>query len=596
MFPHRTMEASASSGATNSAALPQSIVIEAAVAAVAAAASAEATTALPAVEAAVGNAANRKRKRAEPVMVAPRRGRPSVSKEAVQVELAELKEGMAQLTAARPRYLSADLQRLIVHVHMHELQERAQGRQKHNKRARGASTGGSKVSALDATAVRCGVGRATVARVWREYVAGKLLQGYSGGGGPGGTVSKLLNSRIRDSQEVVSKVRAYILSRRRDGLQCTGVDLTRFFVEEGELGAVDTSNSKEFGSAHRCVLRWLEAHGWQRGRDHTSERLQETIALRARRASYLAAVARNRRAPASERLREAFVDMMPVIGRTRRSGGGGGAGGGGASGGADRKKSGSRGGGPHFLLGCVVGPDLSKPADARVARFADLGGWFAPAYQACGPSAAKMGGLPRLDSAVHDHWFEGVCKALKEKGLKCLIVVEDAPRHHNSHLPMLHSLSKADLLQVLKREASALGVDASFWDRFSTKVELEDYLQKLRPLMKPPVYSIAAKYGHQLVFAPAFHKDLLPVSRVLSMVETNVADIINRGSVEDALSYCHTAFQSLNVLAVHEMYQQCLQSEQQARLMVDEDEARATVESLRLADSVFHPSAPGFEC
>ena len=493
-------------------------------------------------------------------------GRATARSVNLDAQLAALEEGMEAVASGRGRYLSAAEQSMVVHAHMAELKARVERRKKKKQRA-----GQHTDNALDVTARRMGVGRATVQKLWADYKAGRLLTDYEApGSSAGGAKTKADQSRIRADQEVVDMVREFVRTKHREHRAVTGRDVTMFLIDKGELGTVDLMNKKQFDAAHRCVRRWLQHHGWMHGRKKGKVKMMETPKLRSQRAQYLATMKANRE---GEKLREVFTDESYVHQHYHHD---------------DRtlydpadkqdiaQKKHRFKGDRYNMIGCILGPDLTKPEAEREDTFADKGGWYAPAYAKFhAPLRRKKDYHACFDSKWYNNWFEKVCKSLQQDGYRCLFSMDNVSYHNSTRLNELKHLKKADLFQQLKAGSVAAGFDPTFWDQFPTKVSLVQYLESVDDLVDTTVVTIAATYGHKVAYTPPYHSDLQPIEVVWAIVKQQVAAKYHIDvTMDEVLANMDEAFASLSPTTVYGCYKRALVHEAKAQKLVDEDEAQ----------------------
>lgn len=324
----------------------------------------------------------------------------------------------------------------------------------------------------------------------------------------------------------------------------------------------------------RC--KRLAEHGWERGRKNAKVKLQETAKLRAHRAEYLAAINANR---TGAKLREVFTDESYIHQHYHHD---------------DRSlydpqdKDGVTKQKHHFkgdrynIIGCILGPDLAKPENERADTLEDKGGWYAPAYDKFhAPIRTKKDYHACFDAKWYEAWFKRVCQQLAEDGYKCLIILDNVSYHKATHLNKLKKLSKAQLFATLRRGSEDAGEDPAFWNacRFPTKVSVLAYLSTLETLVAPTVETIAAEYGHKVLYTPPYHSDLQPIEIVWAVVKQKVAAgyHINR-TMEEVLAALDAAFATLKPTTVYGCYKRAVRHEALAQQLVDADEARVAAE------------------
>ena len=106
-----------------------------------------------------------------------------------------------------------------------------------------------------------------------------------------------------------------------------------------------------------------------------------------------------------------------------------------------------------------------------------------------------------------------------------------------------------------------------------------EYLSTLETLVAPMVETIAAEYGHKVLYTPPYHSDLQPIEIVWAVVKQKVAAgyHINR-TMEEVLAALDAAFATLKPTTVYGCYKRAVRHEALAQQLVDADEARVAAE------------------
>jgi len=403
------------------------------------------------------------------------------------------------LDTARGAKLTAEAKRLIARVHISNQMQRLEARKTQKVRHGTVSKSIYKI-----TAEMCGVSERTVSRIWAEYCTGKLLVGYKPPPTAAVSAAAEQNSRIRRHQGVVDSVREFVHASHRGGIQVTSVDVTQHLVEAGELKA-DLSAKKEVDAAVRCVQRWLVKHGWQVGKKNGRAKMMETDTLREARALYLRTVKQNRK---GEKRREVFIGDTFFYQHNQP---------------VSNQAQGARGD-RYGVIGCILGPDLTKSEEQRQDTFADQGGWYTKAYTKIHAPLGRSKACPAcFDSDRFERWFRDACASLHADGFKCIFYMDSVPHHKATDFPRLKTIGKEDLLAQLKSEYVRRELSPAFWDRFATKKALLQFMSSLPAVTRTRVQRIAETCGHKVMYVPSHHCDLQPIHMVWAYAKDKVA-------------------------------------------------------------------------
>ena len=430
----------------------------------------------------------------------------------IDADLKVLAAACTGLDSARPSKLSAEAQQMILRVHIANQMRRLEARKKRKVRYGTVSESIYKI-----TGDMCGVSERTVARVWTDYCKGKMLVGYKPPPEAAAAVAAEKNSRIRSHQDVVNSIREFVRAKHQDHRQVTAVDVTHHLVDTGELDA-DLSNKKQLDAAVRCTQRWLVKHGWQRGKKNAKTKMKETVALREARALYLRTVKQNRE---GEKLREVFTDETYIHQHYHSD---------------DRtlydprddddngtKKHNFKGD-RYNIVGCILGPDLTKPEEERQDTLADKGGWYTNAYAKFhAPLRRAKDYHACFDATWYERWFRKVCASLRDDGHKCIFYLDNVSYHKATDFNKLKKVNRDQLFTAMKQEYARRGLDPTFWDRFVTKKALLEFMSTLPAVTGTCIQRIAEEHGHKVAYTPAYHSDLQPIEMVWACAKGKVA-------------------------------------------------------------------------
>jgi len=504
-----------------------------------------------------------------------RAGRASGRADNINTKVKELRAAKEDVDSMRGRYLTAEQRQMVVRVHIHVLEQRLE-RRKRKKASHGTNNG----DALDVTAAYTGVSRTAVAAAWKDYQSGKVISGFQAATAKAAAASAASATRIKESRELVGRVRAFVRNFHAEHRQCTSVEVTLHMIEHGDLFVNNPDGTrkdataysdKEMAAARRCVQRWLVDHGWQRGKANAKTKMKETPELRAHRAEYLKVVQDNRN---GKKLREVFTDesymnrhyhtdSLTLYDPS------------------DKKDKGTRKhmfkGQRHLFVGAIAGPNLHMSEDERKQTLDDMGGWISDVYASF---EAPLGRGKKdyhtcFSAAWYETWFTKLCTVCHKLFGPCLIILDNVSFHKRTNFNNLKKLRKADLIKALRAGSSANGHDPTFWDRFPTKTALVHYLQQVAGcgLMEPNIIGIARKFGHKVAFTPPYHSDLQPIEMVWANAKQQVARGYHNGTtMEETMERLVKAFSEITPRIVYGCYKKSLVSEDKARKIAEEDE------------------------
>ena len=122
-----------------------------------------------------------------------------------------------------------------------------------------------------------------------------------------------------------------------------------------------------------------------------------------------------------------------------------------------------------------------------------------------------------FDAKKFELWFERMCQASATRYGSCRIMMDGASYHRRVECdPPPMSATK----EVLKTWLHSQGV---YCDENDSKLSLVQKRMVQKKLLRTCTASIAEKYGHCVLFIPAYHPELQPIERVWAMVKNPIA-------------------------------------------------------------------------
>ena len=371
-----------------------------------------------------------------------------------------------------------------------------------------------------------GVGSNTYQAIMTQFLSEESVyaSGVQGSGRAGNRNVKY--TRIPKTQAVVHGVRDFVRGRRTKRERVTARQVLDWFVEQGYLAVPKDSKGKyekkPFENAYRATRRWIEAHGYERGKRTGNLVPSEKNLLM--KQHYLQRFFDNRKAELSQRKREVYLDESYIHEHYHRN--------------DDSiwdpndeqdvKHSKDPAKGRRYCFAAAIqGPDPTILLSVEKEEKAGLvpGSLWAFCPQKKGGHTGDYHKV--FDGDNFTKWFkEQLLPGLKQPSL---IMMDNAKYHlvYGSHVPKVGKLKKTELQAYLQQKGVEYGPS-------STAVQLRKLAKDwVNANEKPEIFRLAEEQGHEVLLTPPYHSDLQPIELVWARIKGNVGRQYSKESTLD---------------------------------------------------------------